>query len=253
MQLIYSNPYRILGILVGATAREKERQVRRLKQFIEAEQEPEADFSFLAMGGIVRTVDNVTESASKLNLDSDKITASLFWFYNGNPITDEPAFDALDDGDSETAIRIWRKLVYDVDDLHNLVTKRNASAFHNLSTIYLHEYGIDKDTLQLKMLFLESEYFNELKILATDETFKISQKEIQLLYLNSLLDEKVSNVIDAVSDIEFLAKEDFMKGFVQKPIEQLEKQIDETRKKQKLILPKQENTEMNYIKLQSHF
>ncbi|MCX7877583.1 MAG: hypothetical protein N2510_02960 [Ignavibacteria bacterium] len=46
MNLIQNNPYRTVGLLAGATAREQERQVRRLKQFIEAEQEPPDDFSF---------------------------------------------------------------------------------------------------------------------------------------------------------------------------------------------------------------
>jgi hypothetical protein len=40
MKLVQSNPYRTLGLLVGASAREKERQVKRLKQYLEAEQEP---------------------------------------------------------------------------------------------------------------------------------------------------------------------------------------------------------------------
>jgi hypothetical protein len=39
MKAILNNPYRTVGLLVGATAREQERQIRRLKQFIEAEQD----------------------------------------------------------------------------------------------------------------------------------------------------------------------------------------------------------------------
>ncbi len=39
MQVIDNNPYRIVGLLVGASAREQERQVRQLKQLIEAEQD----------------------------------------------------------------------------------------------------------------------------------------------------------------------------------------------------------------------
>ena len=46
MQLIKNNPYRIVGLLAGSTAKEQVRQEKRLKQYIEAEQEPEDDFSF---------------------------------------------------------------------------------------------------------------------------------------------------------------------------------------------------------------
>jgi hypothetical protein len=237
MNLIINNPYRIIGLLVGATAREQERQVRRLRQFIEAEQEPEDDFSFSALNILHRTMESVSDAASKLNLDSDKMHAALFWFYNGNSITDEVAFDAIKEGNTEAAIEIWRKLACDSDgESYNEVTKRNASAFHNLSTIYLQEYGIDEDTLQLKLRFLESDFYNELKNKATDETYKISKKEIQLLFLNSLIQEEslnTSKFIEAISKIEFSAKDDFLKGFVLKPIEEIEKKIEENKTKRK--------------------
>ena len=77
MKSILNNPYRTIGLLVGATAREQEKQIRRLKQFIEAEQEPQNDFSFPTLGQLNRTVDSVMDAASKLNLDSDKINADI--------------------------------------------------------------------------------------------------------------------------------------------------------------------------------
>jgi hypothetical protein len=237
MQIILNNPYRTAGILVGATAKEQERQIRRLIQYIEAEQLPHDDFSFPELGEIDRTIESINDAASKLNLDSDKMNAALFWFYNGNAITDEPAFDDIKDGNTDAANEIWRKLVYNsVDQSYNEVTKKNASAFHNLSTLYLQEYEIDKDTIQLKLLFLESDFFIELKNKATDDTYKISKKEIQLLFLNSLVDQEnfdTSKLIEAISDIEFVAKEDFLKGFVQKPIADIEKKIEEAKNKRK--------------------
>jgi hypothetical protein len=42
MNIITCNPYRILGILANATAREKERQVRKLKQYNEKNYESKA-------------------------------------------------------------------------------------------------------------------------------------------------------------------------------------------------------------------
>lgn len=238
MQLIKSNPYRTVGLLVGATAREQTRQINRLNQFIEAEQEPEDDFSFPALGKIVRTVDNVTESASKLNLDSDKMNASLFWFYNGNPITDEPAFDALKDADIDQAINIWSKLTSTAE-----VTQRNASAHSNLGTLYLNQNNneeVFEKGISLKLKFLESDFIKDFKALATDETYKTTKKELQLIFLNQIQTEieKSSGItsnkfLEILSKQTFSAKEDFLKGFVQKPIEQIEKQIEETRKKQK--------------------
>jgi hypothetical protein len=236
MNLIQNNPFRVTGLLVGATAREQERQIKRLRQYIEAEQEPDDDFSFPVLGELDRSLDNLNDAASKLNLDSDKMGAALFWFYNGNSIIDEPAFEELKDGNISKAEAIWKKLTYNSEGEILEVTKRNASAFQNLSTLFLNQFSIDEETLQLKLLLLESDFFIDLKNKATDGTYNISKKELQILFLNSLLqDESVemSEFIDAISKIEFLAKEDFLKSFVQKPIEEIEKQIENAKNQRK--------------------
>ena len=241
MNIIENNPYRTVGLLVGATAAQQNRHITRIPRYIDsgdAIPEEFTTYSFPTLGEINLTSQNVSDASLKLDHYSDKMNAALFWFYNGNPITDDPAFEALKDGDTDTAIGIWRKLAYDSeDDSYNEITKRNSSAFHNLSTLYLQEYGIDEDTLNLKLLFLESDFSNELKNKATDENFKISKKELQLLFLNTLTEEKdfeTSELIESISNIEFSAKEDFLKSFVQKPFEQIEKTIGESNNKRKL-------------------
>lgn len=236
MNLIKNNPYRTVGLLVGATAKEQTKQISRLKKYIEAEQDPQDDFSFPALGDFRRTIDSVEEAASKLNLDNDKINAALFWFWNGNPITDEAAFDALKDGNTDDAIEIWRKLIYNSEEEMNEVSKRNASAFFNLSTLYLIEYGIDEETLQLKLKFLQSEFVKDFKSATADATFKIEKGELQLNFLNNLVnhnDIDYSELMEAISDIDFEGKQDFLKGFIQKPIEQIEQQIETAKNKRK--------------------
>jgi hypothetical protein len=237
MNTILNNPYRILGLLIGASAREQAKQINKLKKYIDAGQDPSDDFSFPSLGHFARTFESVENAAANLTLDRDKINAALFWFWNGNPITDEVAFDALKDDNTDEAIEIWRRLIYNAEEEINEVSKRNASAFFNLSTLYLNVYGIDEETLQIKLLFLESEYFNVLKNNATDEYFKISTEEIQLLFLNTLTQQEkfdTSEFIDAISNIEFIAKDNFVKGFVQKPIEQIELQVESAKNKRKI-------------------
>ena len=243
MKLIKNNPYRTIGILVGATAREKERQIRRLRQFIEAEQELQDDFSFPILGQLQRTIENVSEAASKLNLDSDKMNAALFWFYKLNEITDEPALDSLKDGDLQSATEIWTKLIASGE-----VTLRNCSAFQNLSNLILYSAfnnsTIDANQLakgiSLKLKFLESDIVKDFKALATDETYKTSKKELQLSFLNNLQSEIDGNkgitsiqFLDIINKQEFSAKEEFLKSFIQKPIEQIEKKIEEAKTKRK--------------------
>lgn len=243
MHIIQNNPYRTVGLLVGATAREQERQVKRLKQFIEAEQDPQDDFSFPTLGNLHRTLDKVNEAASKLNLDSDKMGSALFWFYKGNPITDEPAFDAIKEADLDQVINIWTKLTSNGE-----VSQRNASAYSNLGTLYLSgilegtntNEAILEQGISLKLKFLESDFIKDFKALATDETYKTTKKELQLLFLNQVQSEveksgtvTSNKFLDIITKQEFSAKEDFLKGFVQKPIEQIEKKVEEAKTKRK--------------------
>lgn len=242
MKLILNNPYRTIGLLVGATAREQEKQIRRLKKFIEAEQEPQEDFSFPALGKLNRTTDSVTDAASKLNLDSDKINAAIFWFYNGSH-TDEPAFDSLKETNQQNSTDIWTKLTATGE-----VTQRNSSAFQNLSTLLLNNAinnsAINESLLEqgitLKLKFLESDFIEGFKALATDETFKTTKKDLQLIFLDRVQSEVDKNggvtsrkFLEILNRQTFSAKEDFLKRFVQKLIEQIEKKIEETRKNAK--------------------
>lgn len=245
MHIIQNNPYRTVGLLVGATAREQERQVRRLKQFLEAEQDPQDDFSFPALGHLQRTLNSVEEAASRLNLDSDKISAALFWFWNGNPITDEAAFEALKSGDIETANDIWDKLITKTDEegkrFWKPVTEKNYSAFHNCSVLnIIRANGNLHNGIAASLYFLESDLVQKFISSVADETHKTNKKELQLLFLNQLHSDIEANkkaslpkFLEILNKQEFVAKQDFMKGFVQKPIEQIEQKIDTAKSKRK--------------------
>jgi hypothetical protein len=239
MNLIANNPYRILGILVDASSKEKLRQIRRLRQYIDAEQEPESDFCSLLTFKIKRTQQSVNDAESKLNLDYDKLSASLFWFYNGYPITDEPAFDALISGDNKLAKTIWQKMTNG-----GIVTNKNHSAFHNLSTLILSEsiFGdkgnleLFKEGIVLKLKFLNSDFVSVFKQSVTDETYNISIKEIQLLFLSLIEDEIKNNqdissnlLLKIVQGLDFIAKEEFIKKSAESLIEQIEKRIEESK------------------------
>ena len=132
MNLIKNNPYRILGLLVGASAAQLNKHRTWIPQYIIAEAEIPIEFtaySFEVFGTIHRTTENIEEAASKLDLDSDKINAALFWFWNGHPITDEAAFEAMKEGNFEYAIEIWRTV-------QALSVTKGMRLHHNLSTLY---------------------------------------------------------------------------------------------------------------------
>lgn len=243
MNIIQNNPYRIVGLLVGTTAKEQNKQINKLKMYLGAQQDTQDDFSFPTLGNLHRTMDSVTEAASKLNLDSDKMNAALFWFYKGNLITDEPAFDAIKEGDLDQVINIWTKLTSNGE-----VSQRNASAYCNLGTLYLSGALDGTDTngnileqgISLKLKFIESDFIKDFKALATDEIYKTTKKELQLLFLNEIQNEieklgglTSNKLLEIINRQSFAAKEDFLKSFVQKPIEQIERKIDEAKTKRK--------------------
>lgn len=255
---VLNNPYRVLGLLVGATAAEQRKQITRLHRFIEAEQSPGDDYSFPLLGELERTIDTVNEASSKLNLDLDKLTSALFWFYLGSEIFDEPVFDALKIGDLEVVKNIWEKKTSNEE-----MTLKNASAFFNLGTFYLSgiadgtntdEYIIRK-AIEFKIRFIENGYHRKLMMLCTDENFKISKENLQEIFLNNLFSEieasktiTTTQFLDIIKNIEFSAKESFLKSFVQKPIESIEAKLEEAKAQRKNDKTKSISIAQNLLK-----
>ncbi|MDR2970156.1 MAG: hypothetical protein LBV32_11230 [Tannerellaceae bacterium] len=242
MNTVKNNPYRIVGILAGTTAREQARQIKRLKQFIEAEQEPQGDFSFPALGNLHRTLESVEEAASKINLDSDRINAALFWFWAGSPITDEVAFEALKEGNIEAAYQIWDKLTGTTDEsgnrLWNDVTKKNFSAFHNSAVLSLITAERSfPDAVLANIKFIECDYFENFIKGIVDETYKVVKGDIELDFLKAISDnidnQKTAELVKYLNNYDFAAKQDFLKNLVRKPITQIEQKIESTKNKRK--------------------
>jgi hypothetical protein len=244
MKLVLDNPYRIVGLLSGASAREQDRQIRRIKQFVEAEQVIEDDYSFPLLGNINRTAENIDAASSRLNLDSDKMQAALFWFFFGSEVTDEPAFNAVKEGEFGEAISIWSKLTQTRE-----VTKSNSSAYNNLGTLYLCKISLHvhrPGTLQvasrpeeiiakgivLKLKFLESDFFSDFKNVVTDETYRLSKSDAQLMFLNQILSEcekgntyTKESFLEFIINLDFLAKDKFLLDFAERPINHIENNI----------------------------
>jgi len=196
MQQIKNNPYRVIGLLVGATAPQQVRQINRLIQSIEAEVEPDEDFSFPVFGTLDRTLESINTAKAKIHLDSGKIKAALFWFYKGNEIEDEAAFDLLKENEIREPALIWANLIKGKE-----LSRRNASAHFNLSTLFLYS-GFKNNVINeitlikgitLKLKFLESEFSADLVKITTDENNRTNKVELQLIFLEELLSEIEKN------------------------------------------------------------
>jgi hypothetical protein len=241
MDIIKNNPYRIIGTLVGTSTRDEHTKTKKLKMYIGAQQEVPEDFSFPIIGSLNRNIENVEDAISKLNLNNDRVNASLFWFYNGNAITDEPMFDALKASKEEAkeAIDVWIKM-----SAAEEVTKRNASAFQNISTYYLNsafkKTTISKNNLEkgitLKLKFLDSDFINDFIKLSSDETYKVSKEGLQIYFLTQVYNEiekvdatLVDWYLECISKINFTAKQNYLNDFVSKPIEVVKNLIEENK------------------------
>ncbi|GHV31151.1 hypothetical protein FACS1894177_05080 [Bacteroidia bacterium] len=242
-ELILNNPYRTLGLLAGASAREITRQTNNLKKYIAAGAEPPSDYSFATLGRFRRTAEDIDAATAKLNLDEDKMLSALFWFWNGNEITDEPAFDALKEGDAETAYQIWNKRIIQTTEdgkrIWKAVSGGNFSAFHNYFVVEtLRKNGNRNTAVAANLLFLESAYYLKLVNAATDTTYKTTKKDLQLLFLNEITEEiesekvhhELLNFVKHIKNYDFAAKTDFLKFISQKFTTNITAQIEIARK-----------------------
>lgn len=249
MKLITNNPYRQLGLLVGATARQENNHKTRINSYLDAKDEIPAqyiEYGFECLGEIERTTQSISSAMANLTLGEDRINSALFWFWNGNPITDEAAFDALRDGDVETAYQIWDKLMTETDEegkrYWKPVTLKNFSAFHNCSLInFIKPNGNLQNAIVGKLYFLQSELIDNFISTVVDGTYKTTPKKLQLLFLNQLQSEiekqktiSFDKLIKILTANDFLAKQDFLKVIIEKPINQIEQKIESAKNKRKL-------------------
>jgi hypothetical protein len=242
MDIIKNNPFRVLGILVGTSTKDEHSKIKKLKMLVEAGQEVPVDFSFPIIGDLNREIKNVEDVISKLNLNKDRVTASLFWFYNGNPETDMPVFEAMKSSIEEykETVKIWTSLAANQE-----ITKENASAFQNVSTIRLinvfglygkHNFKKLESAILLKLKFLESDFVNDFVSLSTDETFEFSKESLQIMFLDQVYLEiqkyaktEILWYMNFLNSISFVAKEKYLTEFIKEPTEKLKEQIEKSK------------------------
>ncbi|MDR1792489.1 MAG: hypothetical protein LBR36_03465 [Bacteroidales bacterium] len=225
MNIIKNNPYRILGLLAGASAREITRQSSWLKQYIEAASDTPVDYSFPSITPLRRTIEDIDAATNTLVLDDDKMLAALFWFW-GNNETDKKAFEMLKAEDNVAAEKIWAVSVQQAG-----ICPQNCSSFHNLSLLYLLS-GKTKEAIRLQLLFLESHFLENFKESITDVTYQISPKELQIKFLNAVYEECTQSdrflftqFVEFIKEQNFVAKEDFLKKLAQKGIAKIDTEI----------------------------
>lgn len=260
MKLITENPYRIVGILANATAREMQARKGKISAFAKVGKEITSDYDFPFFNPLQRTDVSIDKAFSDIEQNQNKVEHSLFWFINLNTI-DNTALQHLISGNKEKAIEIWNKLTDDKD-----VTQKNFSAFNNIGSLCLLEESklAIKKGITFKIKLIESDSFKDFIHSVADETFTIDKhKQIELL-----IDEILSNfknnystpeIIEFFSNSNEITQKYLSKKFTDEPIHKIETQIElctKKREKEKINAYKYgtelyNNTKINLIQLKS--
>lgn len=131
MDVIQTNPYRILGVYSNSSIRERVSNRDRLNAFLKVGKAISfpMDLSNL-LPSVSRSTDTVAEADAKLTLPNEQLYYAQFWFIKISPI-DEIALNHLLAGNMENAYSIWKK-------------KEDASSLQNriVCSLIRHNYAL---------------------------------------------------------------------------------------------------------------
>lgn len=217
-QEVLLNPYRLLGVTCEASVRDITRQSSRLKKYLLVGENP-ADNSFSALDALQRKPEDLEHAVHAISTDEARLTHALFWFWNHNAIVDEAALELLKDNDSKGALEAWGKLVINASNGEfKEVTAKNISAFHNWSvmkfilacTLPDESANYIREAIQARLIMLDSPFWGEFKSCVTDATYQVEQEQIELIFLNTILDpDELSSMADIFKQ-QFIAKTPFL-------------------------------------------
>lgn len=250
MEIVYNNPYRIIGIYSGSSERELQKQKSLLNAYMDANKELHFDCDFPFLPNITRTQEIVEIALSNLQLNQKKLIYSLFWFVKGSYI-DEQAFIYLQDGDVYKAEDIWEKVTSNYQKL-----QQNIISFNNLSTLELalacsnNNVNIDLycKALKNKLELIQSDSFDKFVTITTDNNYHPDQNEIFSLFMDEIISfiessetilgdnfiDFISKIFETFSHISSEAYNDIKSKLMSIALYPIEIEIKDTQKKRKL-------------------
>lgn len=230
MKSINNNPYRIIGILAGATEKELQQRKSKIQAYARINKpiDSELDFSFLSF--VERTPAVIEQAFSDIEQAQDRLDHALFWFVNATPM-DAMAIDYLKKGDIQKAEEIWERITEGKE-----ITPKNFSAFANLGTLYLRNEN-DQRALQkamcLKTKLIESESFVHFVHLVADQTLSVDRQR----QLNNLITQwgtiPTQSLVALFAECSDTIRQQVSKKASQEPIYKIETLLEKGEKKRK--------------------
>lgn len=232
MDIIKNNPYRIIGILSNATAKEIQSRKSKITAYAKVGKQITSDFDFPLFNSIEREHDKIEKAFSAIQQSKEMLENSLFWFLNTNSF-DETAINYLRNGDKEKAIEIWKKVTTEKE-----VTPKNYSCFNNIGTLKLLGESQEeiKEGIEKKVKLIESDSFKNFVHSVAGEAYVIdNQKQIEN-FINDIIKQfqgKYSNAdtLKLFSNCNGTTQKYLSQKFTEEPVHNIESQIERTKKK----------------------
>ena len=182
-EIIYNNPFRILGVYANTSIKDIKANEAKAKAFLNVGREVTypCDFNQL-LSPIQRTAEMMASANSQLTLPNEKIKHALFWFVKVTPL-DEIAFNHLANGHSEQTMGIWKK-------------KECFSSLLNTSTQALAQGHVLKAVDAMMSLLESNTYRQDFIKSVTDGTFQISEEELVYAYLDTLIPDSIYPLLE---------------------------------------------------------
>ena len=109
MNILQSNPYRLLGVYSNSPTKERLANHNRMKAFLKVGKPVSFPLDLSNyLSPINRTEASVADAEAKLTLPKDQILYAQFWFLKTTPL-DDVAFNHLFAGEIDKAEEIWQK------------------------------------------------------------------------------------------------------------------------------------------------
>lgn len=230
MKSINNNPYRIIGILAGATEKELQQRKSKIQAYARINKpiDSELDFSFLPF--VERTPAVIEQAFSSIEQAQDRLDHALFWFVNATPM-DAMAIDYLKKGDIQKAEEIWERITEGKE-----ITPKNFSAFTNLGTLYLRNENDQRalqKAMELKTKLIESESFVHFVHLVADQTLSVDRQR----QLNNLITQwgtiPAQSLVALFAGCSDTIRQQVSKKASQEPIHKIETLLEKVEKKRR--------------------
>lgn len=232
MNNIINNPYRIIGILSNATAKEIQSRKSKISAYAKVGKEIKSDLDFLFLGKTERSESSISRAFSTIEQNQGKVTQSLFWFLSAGSV-DDIAIKHLIVGDREKAIEQWEKVTNGKE-----VTSKNFSYFNNIGTLKLLSDSNEelKEGIEVKTKLIESECFTDFVHYVADQTYTIDKQKQLEQFIDDILKQfqgKYSNAdtLKLFSNCNGTTQKYLEQKFTEEPVHNIESQIENTKKK----------------------